>query len=71
MPSYLVEGYLPRTRASELAGAAARLRRAAEVLAAEGVHRFRSGQSAPQTTISSTVDYSITFVRVRPDGAPL
>ena len=34
-------------------------------------HRFRSGQSAPQTTISSTVDYSITFVRVRPDGAPL
>ena len=37
MPSYLIEGYLPRTRASQLAGATARLRRAAEVLTAEGV----------------------------------
>ena len=37
MPSYLIEGYLPRTRASEVAGAAARLRRVADVLAAEGV----------------------------------
>jgi hypothetical protein len=36
MPSYLIEGYLPRRRASELAGAAARLRRAAELLVAEG-----------------------------------
>jgi hypothetical protein len=37
MPSYLIEGYLPRSRASELAGAAARLRRVVEGLAAEGV----------------------------------
>jgi hypothetical protein len=38
MPSYLIEGYLSRTRASEFAGAALRLRRAAELLAAEGMH---------------------------------
>jgi hypothetical protein len=37
MPSYLIEGYLPRSRSSELAGAVARLRRATEALSAEGV----------------------------------
>ena len=37
MPSYLIEGYLPRSRASELADAAVRLRRAVDALAAEGV----------------------------------
>jgi hypothetical protein len=37
MPSYLIEGYLPRTRASELSDAVARLRRVAETLSAEGV----------------------------------
>jgi hypothetical protein len=37
MPSYLIEGYLPRTRASELTDAVARLRGAAEALSAEGV----------------------------------
>ena len=37
MPSYLIEGYLPRSRADELYAAAARLRRAAEALSAEGV----------------------------------
>jgi hypothetical protein len=37
MPSYLIEGYLSRTRASELTEAVARLRRAAETLTAEGV----------------------------------
>ena len=36
MPSYLVECYLPRVRSAELAGAADRIRRAAEQLAAEG-----------------------------------
>jgi hypothetical protein len=37
MPSYLVEGYLPRSRAAELPEAVARVRRAAERLTAEGV----------------------------------
>jgi hypothetical protein len=37
MPSYLVEGYLPRSRAAELTEAVARVRSAAERLAAEGV----------------------------------
>ena len=37
MPSYLIEGYLPRSRADELYAAAAQLRRAAEALSAEGV----------------------------------
>lgn len=37
MPSYLVEGYLPRSRAAELPEAVARVRMAAEVLTAEGV----------------------------------
>ena len=37
MPSYLIEGYLPRSRASELLDAAARLGRAAKALTAEGV----------------------------------
>jgi hypothetical protein len=37
MPSYLIEGYLPRTRASELNDAVARLRRVADALSAEGV----------------------------------
>jgi hypothetical protein len=37
MPSYLIEGYLPRSRSSELTDAVARLRRAADTLTAEGV----------------------------------
>jgi hypothetical protein len=37
MPSYLIEGYLPRSRASELTATADRLRRAADALTAEGV----------------------------------
>jgi hypothetical protein len=37
MPSYLIEGYLPRSHSTELADAVARLRRAAEALTAEGV----------------------------------
>ena len=36
MPSYLVEGFLPRSRAAELTDAVARVRRAAEALSAEG-----------------------------------
>jgi hypothetical protein len=37
MPTYLVEGYLPRSRAAELIEAVARVREAAEKLSAEGV----------------------------------
>jgi hypothetical protein len=37
MPSYLIEGYLPRSRAAELTESVARLRRAAEALTAEGI----------------------------------
>ena len=36
MPSYLVDGYLPRSRSGELAELIARLRAAAEQLTAEG-----------------------------------
>jgi hypothetical protein len=36
MPSYLVDGYLPRSRSGELAELIARLRAAAEALTAEG-----------------------------------
>jgi hypothetical protein len=36
MPSYLVDGYLPRSRSGELAELSARLRAAAEELTAEG-----------------------------------
>lgn len=36
MPSYLVEGFLPRSRAAELNAAVARVRRAAAALSAEG-----------------------------------
>jgi hypothetical protein len=38
MPSYLVEGYFPRSRAGELTELIARLRMAAEALTAEGTH---------------------------------
>lgn len=37
MPSYLVEGYLARSRAAELTEAVARVRRAARTLSAEGM----------------------------------
>jgi hypothetical protein len=37
MPSYLIEGYVPRSRSAELTEAVARLRAAAEGLAAEGI----------------------------------
>jgi hypothetical protein len=37
MPNYLVDGYLPRSRAGELAELIARLRAAAEGLTAEGI----------------------------------
>ena len=37
MPSYLVEGYLPRSRSAELTESVARLRRAAKALTAEGI----------------------------------
>jgi hypothetical protein len=37
MPSYLIEGFLPRSRAAELAESVACLRRAAAALTAEGV----------------------------------
>ena len=36
MPSYLIEGYLPRSRATELTESVARLRAAAEALTAQG-----------------------------------
>ncbi len=36
MPSYLIECYLPRSRRDELPAATARVRRAAEAVAAEG-----------------------------------
>jgi hypothetical protein len=36
MPSYLIEGYFPRSRAGELTDLIARLREAAEMLTAEG-----------------------------------
>jgi hypothetical protein len=37
MPSYLIECYLPRSRAGELAATVDRLRRATEALTAEGI----------------------------------
>jgi len=37
MPSYLIEGYLPRTRSAELPEAVRRMRSAAEALSAQGV----------------------------------
>ena len=37
MPSYLVEGYFPRSRAEELTGLIAGLRAAADELTAEGM----------------------------------
>lgn len=37
MPSYLIEGYFPRSRSAELTESVARLRRAAEALTAEGI----------------------------------
>ena len=36
MPSYLIEGYLPRSRATELSETVARIRKAADELTAEG-----------------------------------
>ena len=36
MPSYLIESYLPHTRAAELTAVVSRLRRAVETLTAEG-----------------------------------
>lgn len=44
MPNYLVEGYFPRSRATELTEFVTRLRRAAEELTAEGtaVRHLRS-----------------------------
>jgi hypothetical protein len=38
MPSYLIESYLPRSRAGELAAVVSRLRHATEMLNAEGTH---------------------------------
>ena len=37
MPSYLIEGYQPRSRSAELTESVARLRRTADELTAEGV----------------------------------
>ena len=37
MPSYLIESYLPRSRAGELPAVVGRLRRATESLTAEGI----------------------------------
>jgi hypothetical protein len=37
MPTYLIEGFLPRSRAAELSDAVAAVRRAAEELTAEGL----------------------------------
>ena len=37
MPSYLIESYLPRSRAGELPAVVSRLRRATESLTAEGM----------------------------------
>ena len=37
MPSYLIEGYLPRSRAAELSETVARIRTAAGELTAEGI----------------------------------
>jgi hypothetical protein len=37
MPSYLIEGYVPRSRSAELTESVARLRRAADALSAEGI----------------------------------
>jgi hypothetical protein len=38
MPSYLIESYLPRSRSGELPAVVSRLRRATEMLHAEGTH---------------------------------
>jgi hypothetical protein len=37
MPSYLIEGYLPRSRSAELTGAVERVRKEARILSAEGI----------------------------------
>ena len=37
MPSYLIEGYLPRARSAELPEAVRRMRSAAEALSTEGI----------------------------------